>query len=842
MKEKLHFTESESDEPGIFWKERIENGGCFYFTELKPELTEKVYGVKMYRIPDSISSMVRKLTDDNDSGLFVFILAAVGVLLRKYTGQDNIVVNTPLLSNHTTVAFEQDIPIVFTPGGANNRQFLNTLTQLVKNCYRFQDYPLYKVTGKNENILLTNVLLTFDRMHSRRNMHGYDLIIRIKKETDLLGWEIEVNKDSYQPDFVMRFSNHLSNILGQLVNLDMHSGSLQMTSSDELVQLMKFSAPRIKELQESDTVVSLFEQQVLQNPHAVAVGFGQQKLTYGELNQLSGNLANHLINKAGIRPGDVVALLVDNSERTAVAIMGILKAGATYLPVDGLLPDDRKEFMLTDSGAKLIITESVYYFSNGGYNLPVFLLDMELDNLQTAPVRPLIQLKGNLHPYIIYTSGTTGRPKGVITTHIGLLNMVNEQIAQFGISDADVVLQFASLSFDASVSEIFTALCSGARLEFLNRSIIKDAGTLISFMKGKGVTVVTLPPSYLGVIAPEELTFLRVIISAGEKLNTAAALQLSRQVAVFNAYGPTEYTVCTTINKVMSDMKEEEAESIGLPIANTAVYITDPDGLLVPPGIVGELLIGGTGLASYLHAAPHLLEKFIDNKFNVDGPPRLYRTGDYARWLSDGKILFEGRRDDQIKLRGFRIELKEVENAALQCTWVKNFVVLANEDAGAVKVIAFAVLQDGYTTGELQKHLASVLPDYMMPAHIRQIDAIPLTNSGKTDKGKLKMIYAESYSNPDFKAPRNQYEARLADIWKKVLGTDKVGINDNFFDLGGDSLAMIRMISVVKEEFSLDIAMNSFFDLDTIEKMADYLVLMDKSEVPPQNDSDVIII
>jgi amino acid adenylation domain-containing protein len=485
-----------------------------------------------------------------------------------------------------------------------------------------------------------------------------------------------------------------------------------------------------------------------------------------------------------------------------------------------------------------LLTDSALFFDQDYYLGKAFLLDLELSGIpESAPGRPGAYNPASL-AYVIYTSGTTGVPKGVLIRHYGLMNNILEQIRIYGVLPEDRVLQFSSISFDASPSEIFKGLCSGARLVITDRALGRDAGTFLDHVKKAGVTLMTLPPSYQSALGWEELLFLRILISAGEKLNVRRALELSRNMIYINGYGPSECTIGCAYNKIEPHMTLEEAECIGFPISNVQIYILTPDLYPVPIGITGEIFIGGAGVAlGYQHREALTEEKFILNPFSDVPGARLYRSGDYGRWRPDGRIAFAGRRDDQIKIRGFRVEIGEIEQVLQLHQRVRQSAILVKEDdKGEKRLVAFVVTDGEFSRKELVDHLAARLPEYMVPGLWINLHELPMTNNGKVDKKALLALSAAGKAIEEHAGPRNSTEEKLVDIWKEVLQQEKVGIYDDFFELGGDSLTAIRLMAFIREAFSLNVPVNALFEFTTISDLAEYLYVI-AADTSDSNDT-----
>jgi amino acid adenylation domain-containing protein len=534
-----------------------------------------------------------------------------------------------------------------------------------------------------------------------------------------------------------------------------------------------------------------------QRPDAVAVVGKGEELTYGVLDARANQLAHHL-RSMGAGPETIVGLCLDRGPDMIVAILATWKAGAAYLPLDPAYPPNRLTYMLADSRAAILLTT-----------------DEILDELPVGRIRtttlddPLIQVHPTTipgtttHPdqtaYLIYTSGSTGKPKGVRTTHRGLLGLVQAQRAAFGVDETSVVLQFASFSFDAAVSEIAVTLAAGARLVIADADQRTQPGQLIT---DEQITVATLPPSLLATIG--SLPMLKTLISAGERLDPALAKAWAPNTRLLNAYGPTETTVCATIATITG-----QDTPIGPPIPNTQVHVLDQHLQPVPVGVPGELHIGGTGLARGYHAKPALTAaRFIATSQGE----RLYRTGDRARWRPDGQLDYLGRTDEQVKIRGFRIEPAEVQHALTTHPAITAAAVVPYGD----RLVAYFVPTELEQPTDLREHLATTLPDHMIPSAFIELTELPTTPNGKLDRAALP---APDTDRPDlaggYQPPTTPTEELLAGIWAELLALKRIGVHDNFFELGGHSLLATQVISRVKAA-GYDMSLGDLFDHPTI--------------------------
>jgi amino acid adenylation domain-containing protein len=588
------------------------------------------------------------------------------------------------------------------------------------------------------------------------------------------------------------------------------------------------------------TVIDLFEEQVKQRPNSTAVIFDEQKLTYKELNEYANKLANYLKDK-GLTEETLVPICIERSLLMIVSILGVMKASCAYVPIDTDYPEERIRYILEDTAARLVITSKESRFkleTLQKFDIDIIELDATLSIIDQQAVKyDQSSIKTYRLAYVIYTSGSTGKPKGVMIEHEGLTNLSLSQADFFGLKPGMKTLQFASFGFDASCSEIFTALISGGCLVVTQKKDILSAEEFENIINKHEVEVVTLPPSYQHVVK-DRLGTLKTIISAGEQLNETLGRYLqSKGIRLINAYGPTENTVCVS----MSDdpIKENHVVVIGKPISNVEVYIVNEKGDLCPAGITGEIWVSGVQVARGYFNKPNLTaEKFIEDPFKENTGRRLYKTGDLGRWLSDGNIEFLGRMDDQVKIRGYRIELGEVESILNQCGLVKQAVVLAKEDKKGNKyLVAYIIPVKALDKKAVITYLKNKLPEYMIPTVLMEVQSFSITPNGKIDKKALPEPDARDLSNKNFVPPHSKVEQELADIWKDVFQIDQIGKYDNFFNLGGNSLRAVEIVSYANRK-GYNLKPSDFFTSQTVEELSRVITARTQSKLSAKTESD----
>ncbi|MEM9821238.1 MAG: amino acid adenylation domain-containing protein, partial [Bacteroidota bacterium] len=489
----------------------------------------------------------------------------------------------------------------------------------------------------------------------------------------------------------------------------------------------------------------------------------------------------------------------------------------------------RKAYIVEDTKLKALLIQSENLFDVLEFQVNIFSVDIQLEELKTAEDNLELDIAQTDLAYVIYTSGSTGKPKGVMIEHGSIKNTVFAQIDGFDIKSEDHCLQFASFSFDASVSETFTALCAGASLYIVSKKVRSNPMEFVQYMNNNAIQVATIPPAYLDQIDVDQLTCLKTLVTAGESAVYEKAEGFLRHGTYLNAYGPTEASICATMFKVAKGEKLSDTTTtnvpIGQPIANAQIYLIDQNEELVPVGVVGELCIGGNGLArGYLNREALTEEKFIANKFNVEASDRIYKTGDLARWLPNGNVEFLGRIDHQVKIRGFRIELEEIEAVLQKAPAFQQCVVVAKgERVDDKRLVAYVVSEGEFDRKTIQDYLKAQLPDYMVPSQMMSLEKLPMTINGKVDKKALPEPAAADLSNVVFKAASTDAEKAVEKIWKAFLKIDEVGVNENFFDLGGHSLMAARVVAALQEQLGLQVALIDIFNYPTIAQLAVFI-------------------
>lgn len=824
--------------------------------EFQPELTQKL----------------KQISEQHGATLYMTLLAAFNVLLHRYTGQDDLIVGTPTTGrsrNELTPLvgyFVNPLPIRSDlSGNPKFTEFLSHVRKTVVEAIDHQNYPLGLLVEKlhpqrdTSRTPLFQVMFVFQRAHllfeeglssfaistesTQMNLGGlpleafeleewlspFDFTLMMAESKNKLAASLTYNTALFDAEMIDRMLAHFQTLLDSIAkNPEQRIGNLALLPKSHLKQLLeKFNATD-NEFPADKCIHELFEEKVNQNLDAIAVVFEDQQLTYQELNQRANKLAHHL-QKMGVAPEVVVGICVERSIEMIVAMWAVLKAGGAYLPLDPAYPVERLRLMLDDSGSPVLITQKKLDVNITDNKIKTIHLDTDWDNIsKQSHENPTSKTTPENLAYVIYTSGSTGKPKGTLLQHRGLCNFATAHVKALGVDSTSRWLQFASFSFDASVSEIFTTFMAGGMLYLAQRETILATPSLIDLLVKQQINTAILPPSMLAILPADKLAGLQTVISAGESLPLDVVADWAKGRKFFNGYGPTEATVGPTIYQVDQVPKGATVIPIGKPLDNIKTYILDKNMNPVPLGVNGELHIGSICLARGYHNRPDLTaEKFIPDPFSSTPGTRLYRTGDLARFRPDGNIEFLGRVDFQVKIRGFRIELEEIESGLKTHPAIDQAVVLAKQDkSGENRLVAYVVYdhQPVPAPDELRNFLKENLPEYMVPAYFVPLESLPLTQSGKIDRRSLPEPAELRFAvQATYVKPRTETETLLANIWQEVLKLEKVGTQDNFFDLGGHSLAMAKVHSQLCEKLQRDISIVELFKYPTIYSLTQFL-------------------
>ncbi|HST57241.1 MAG TPA: amino acid adenylation domain-containing protein, partial [Longimicrobium sp.] len=645
--------------------------------------------------------------------------------------------------------------------------------------------------------------------------------------------------DLFDRGTVERMLGHLERVLEQVAaDGDVRLSRLALLGEAERARVLQEWNRTDAEVPRDVCVHELVEAQVERTPHAVALVYENEEVTYAELNARANRLAHHLAD-LGAGPEARVGLCVERGIEMVVAVLAVLKAGGAYVPLDPEYPEERLRYMLEDSAPVVLLTQRSLAGQFDGSGVPVEVIDGDASAWTGQPdTNPG---RGALTPenlaYVIYTSGSTGQPKGVMNGHRGVVNLLAWGERHWELGAGDALLQRTSLSFDVSVRELFSPLLVGARLVLVRPGGQREVDYLVEVVRRQEVTTMVLTPSQMQAFLDhpglEGCSSLRRIVLGGESLPAGMVAELRARLPgarLYHEYGPTETTVTATARTCGAE-GEAPGASIGGPISNTRVYLLDARGEPVPAGVAGELYVGGAGVArGYLRRPALTAERFVPDPFSPAPGARLYRTGDQGRWLADGTIEFLGRADTQVKVRGYRVELGEIEARLRAREGVSEAVVVAHQDgAGNRRLVAYVV--GDAEAAVLREHLRRELPDYMVPAVFVPLERLPLTQSGKLDRKALPAPELAS-AEERYVAPRTPAEEVLAEIWAETLRLERVGAEDNFFELGGHSLLATRVVSQVREAFGVELPLRALFEGPTVAELAGRMEEMRRAELP----------
>jgi amino acid adenylation domain-containing protein len=856
-----------------YWQKQLEGISVLNLPtkQLRPAVPSYRGAKQFLELPHSLTQALEALSYQEGVTLFMTMLAAFQTLLYRYTQQEDIVVGSPIANRNRSeleglIGFFVNSLVLRTDfsGKPTFRELLNRVREVTLGAYSHQDLPFEKLVEElhPERDLSRNPLfqvvfslqntpivalelpgLTLSLFEFDSKTAKLDLEFHLWQDLDTLKGQMVYSTDLFDDTTITQMLRHFQTLLESIVaNPEQRLSDLSLLTEEERQELLIDWNDTKKDYPENKCFHQLFEAQMEDTPDAIefsarsaiAVVFDNHQLTYCELNIRANQLA-HYLQKLGVVPDVIVGIGVEKSLETIVTLLGILKAGGAYLPLDPSLPQERLKFMLKDAQVSVLLTQEKWLKHFEDFSNPIICIDKDWATItQHSQENPTSCVTLDNLAYVIYTSGSTGKPKGVLLQHRGLCNLAASQIEVFNLQPSDRILQFASLSFDASIFEIVMALQTGATLYLANKESRLPGQPLLQLLREKAITHVTLPPAVLAVLPTESLPALQTIICAGESCTDDIVKRWwNSQRRFFNAYGPTEATVWSTIAEI-SNMSEKP--HIGRPIANTKIYILDKHLQPLPIGIAGELYISGEGLAQgYLNRPELTTEKFILNPFSNEKKGRLYKTGDLARYRPDGNIEFLGRIDNQVKIRGFRIELSEIETVLSDHQSVQKAIVIAKDNLADDKYLVAYIVPKVETQRKehlqrtasnfpslLRKFLKEKLPEYMIPKAFVVLDSLPLTASGKVDRLALTKLdsYASRLIDKTFIAPRTPTESTLAKIWAEVLNVERVGIYDNFFDLGGDSLLTVRLMKQIHKQFDRELPISSLFLNPTIESLA----------------------
>jgi amino acid adenylation domain-containing protein len=801
----------------------------------------------LYSLTPELSAAVKNFSQQQGVSLFMTLLAALNILLSRYSRQDDLCIGSPI-ANRTHSQTEGLIgffvnTLVLRNQINSEQSFIEFLQQTRSSCldaYAHQDIPFEVLVEKlqpersmsynplfqvmfalenNESPDLSLPGLEIEWVGVKGAIAKFDLTLMVMEYDNQLNCSWEYATDLFEKATIQRMAEQFEVLLkGIIDNPNQPINTLPLMTAAELLQIQRWNQTQT-DYPKNKNLVDLLEEQVKKNPDNLAVFFESKTLTYQELNQQANELANYLIQNYYIEPDTLIGLCVERSLEMIIGVLGILKAGGAYVPIDPNYPQERIKFMLEDSGISVLLTQSFLLDKLPLTELKhqIICLDEEVFT-EELTYNPNHQSTPDNLAYVIYTSGSAGQPKGVMIEHKAIVNLALAWVETFQVQPHSRVLQFGSFSFDLSIGEIATALSAGACLYLANQETLLPSQALVDFLTQQKITHIFLPPSALAILPKATLSNLQSIGVGGEACPAELVSQWGTGRRFYNCYGPTECTVIVAIALCQLNGKKP---SIGKPSPNLRTYILDAHNQPLPPGIPGELCVAGVGLArGYLNRPEITAQKFIEIEL-FGKTERIYKTGDLARWDAEGDLEYFGRIDEQIKLRGFRVELGEIESLLLQHPLVKEAIVILYKTATNQSLIAYVTGIANNFSSELRNHLKSRLPDYMIPAQIVVLDELPLTPNGKIDRKALPAPNLEIEGL--YTAPRNEVEQKLAQLWSAVLERQEISIHDNFFDLGGHSLLAVKLLNNIQQVFGQQLALSSLFQNPTIAQLAEQI-------------------
>ncbi|HET8841669.1 MAG TPA: amino acid adenylation domain-containing protein, partial [Ktedonobacteraceae bacterium] len=666
----------------------------------------------------------------------------------------------------------------------------------------------------------------------------FDLTLALVQHGQTLEGTFEYNTDLFESDTIARLVDHFQVLLTKVVHTPAQSiESLPLLSSAQYQQFVAEGNTTWQDYQYQHLIFEMIEAQAALHPEAPALSAHGVEMNYGELNRKANQLA-HYLQTYGVGPGDLVGIYLPRSFEAIVAFLAILKVGAAYLPMDTTTPAARATFILEDARATLLITQKNLSSGLTVSQIPLLYLEQETERLQAQSIENLPVHITSIYPaYVIYTSGSTGKPKGVLVEHRALLNMMGWYHQACQLTAQDRTVQLASLGFDAAVLEIWPYLAKGATIVLVDEATRLSPTALLPWLVKQQISVCFLTTALAEIIINRQWpahTALRLLMTGGEQLHHAPPEALP--FTLVNGYGPTENTVISTWTPVPPG-KGRSMPPIGRAVPNVQLYVLNRAGEPQPIGVPGELYLGGQNLSQgYLHRPDLTAESFVPDPFSSLPGARLYKTGDIVQYLPNGELEFLGRVDHQVKIRGFRIEIGEIESVLLSHVDVREAIVVVNESIPDEKrLAAYVIFRDGAPSSknDVLRLLREQLPDYMVPASLSILEAFPLTSNGKVDRRALATRRLIRASTPEkYIAPRDTIELQLVHLWEKLLGVSPVSVTDNFFSLGGHSLAGVRLMSQIQRTFGMKLPLSTLFTEATITALANVLRQQEAHEAP----------
>jgi len=815
------------------------------------------------RLPRPLASALARLARDSGSTLFMTLLCAFKTLLARYTGEEDIFVGSPVagrsrLESEAMIGLFVNTVVLRTDLGGDPtfREALQRVRDVALEAFSHQEFPFEKLVEElqpqrelSHSPLYQVMFALQNTTQAVLNLPGVvvmpisldpgtsklDLTWEMTEYPDRLELRVEYNVDLFREATIARMADHFAVLLeGIVADPDQPISRLPLlTAAERRLILETWSRPDEPDRSMADArprpaprtacFHQAFEEHAASNPDRAAVVFHDETLTYGQLNEQANRLA-HYLQSLGVGPDRRVAICLDRSPRMLAALLAVAKAGGAYVPLDPDWPSARLQLLMQDIQAPVVLTEEQLLPAFGDSAARFICLDRDAALFEReSSENPVSDVAPDHLVYVIYTSGSTGLPKGVLVPHRGLMNFLSAACVAPGMNANDAILASIRLSFDAAAIELLLPLVAGARIVLADKDAARDGFQLLELIRRHGVnTLLAIPSGWEMLLQAGTLPAGIKALSGGEVLSPKLAAAICAQSReLWNMYGPTEVSICSTMEKV----DPEGAITIGRPIPGAEAYVLDRCGQPVPAGLPGELYLGGVGLArGYWNRAELTDERFVPHPFRDDPRARLYRTGDLVRWRDDGRLEYLGRVDQQVKVRGFRIELTEIESVLAGHPQIEECAVLAHKaDAAGAQLVAYFTPRTGETieTAHLRRWLGRQLPDYSLPARFVRMTSLPRLPNGKIDRKALPERSAEqpSRTRPET-TDANPIEQVILRIWTEVLGRDDIGLRDNFFELGGHSLLAMRVATRLQDRLQVDVTVRTVFEAPTIAALA----------------------
>ncbi|MGA4423569.1 amino acid adenylation domain-containing protein, partial [Ralstonia nicotianae] len=817
---------------------------------------------------EALSAGLRKLSQRHGTTLFMTVLAGWSALLSRLSGQEEVVVGSPVANRTRSEVesligfFVNTLALRVEVSGVTVSELLGRVKAKVLEAQAHQDLPFEQVVERvrpvrslshspvfqaalswlnTEAVGLSLELegLTIEGVDAGQAAAKFDLTLELRETSEGLAGSLDYATALFDRETIERYLGYLHRLLAAMVENDSQQVSrIALLDEDERVRLLESWNETAAAYPDASTIQGLFEAQVRRTPEAIAVVHEGQQVSYAELNARANRVAHALIG-LGVGPDARVGLCAERSVELVVGLLGILKAGGGYVPLDPSYPQDRLAYMLEDSAPVAVLAQSNTREQLGALSVPVLDLESPLEG--EAEHDPQVTgLEPHHLAYVIYTSGSTGRPKGVMVEHRGLSNLLDWYLEDLGLCSDDTVLLVSSYSFDLTQKNILGPLLAGGRLH-LAGPFVPDA--LVAQIRREGITHINLSPSafhaLIDAAGAEGLGGLRRVVLGGEPIQPARLQALPEPRPRFiNSYGPTECSDVVAWHTLDAELDRYRAASVplGRSVRNVRLYVQDAHRQPVPTGVAGEIYVGGAGVGRGYRNLPELTGAcFLADPFHGEGQARMYKTGDLGRWLANGSLEYLGRSDDQVKLRGFRVELGEIGASLARCDGVREAAVLAREDApGEQRLVAYYIAEPGaeVEASALRRHMQAQLPEHMVPAAYVRLAHLPLTPNGKLDRKGLPAPDGQAYASTAYEAPQGEVEQTLAGIWQTLLGVERVGRHDDFFALGGHSLQAVRLVAQVRTQLGAELGLTELFAQPSLSAVAQAIVRGQGSALP----------